>query len=113
MTILIPLTQQALKRVKADKSVDFSYEQLCFCYADIAGHNFMITNGNQLYIIDFGQAAFLPASFMSFVLNTSRGSSTGFVREISNRVQFPEFGNLEAMNRIAYCFAMSNSSKLG
>lgn len=113
VSTLTRLTQQVLKRVKVKKSVHFSNERLYFCYADIAPHNFLITTDNQLCIIDFEHAAFLPGSFISFVFHLPRGSSLHFVKEISNRVQFPELGNLEAMNWVAYHFTMGGSSSLG
>ncbi|PMD57698.1 uncharacterized protein K444DRAFT_631859 [Hyaloscypha bicolor E] len=50
------------------QKVDFSNEQLCFCYSDIWEHNFVITEAREIYVLDFGDATFLPTSFMSLVL---------------------------------------------
>jgi serine/threonine protein kinase len=102
-----------LKGVKLDKRVDFSNEELYFCYADIAPHNFLITNGNQLCVIDFGHAAFLPAAFMSFILHSPSGSSFAFVEQISSRMQFLKSGNLDAMNWVAYHFGVRGRSSFG
>jgi Choline/ethanolamine kinase len=102
-----------LKGVKSDKRVDFSNEELCFCYADIAPHNFLITSGNQMCIIDFEHAAFLPAGFMSFILHSPNGSSFAFVEQISSRVHFPRSGNLNAMNSVAYHFGVRGRSAFG
>jgi hypothetical protein len=41
---------------------------MCFCYTDIQEHNVIPTPNDELYIIDFEHAAFLPVSCMSYAL---------------------------------------------
>ncbi|KAH8762967.1 kinase-like domain-containing protein [Hyaloscypha finlandica] len=88
------------------EKVDFSNEQLCFCYSDIWEHNFIITEARQIYVIDFGDAAFLPTSFMSLVLQNPKGL---LLPNISSRISFPESPNLNAMRRASYVFKIAHN----
>jgi Phosphotransferase enzyme family len=99
-----------LEKVGSEKSVDFSNDKLCLCYADIAPHNFLITDANQLYVIDFEHAAFLPASFMSYIFHVPRSS---FVSKVSSMVPFSKSGNLEALGLVSYHFHIRDSSSYG
>jgi serine/threonine protein kinase len=81
-----------------------------FCYHDIAPRNFMITNDDDLYLIDFGHAAFLPESFMSYTLHVPNGP---FVGEVAKRLSVQRSSNLEAMNSVRYHFGMRDSSAFG
>jgi hypothetical protein len=52
------------------EKVDFSNEQLCFCYSDIREHNFVITEARQICVLD----AF---TFGSIVLRWVQAGMTG------------------------------------
>jgi hypothetical protein len=92
------------------QKVDFSNEQLCFCYSDIWEHNFVITEAREIYVLDFGDATFLPTSFMSLVLQNPGGF---LLSKISSRISFPESPNLNAMRRASYVLKIASSSRIG
>ena len=75
------------------EKVDFSNEELCFCYSDIWEDNFLITKAGQIYVIDFQDAAFLPMSFMSFVLHKP-------TKPLIPKI--PAKFSLNAMKRVSY-----------
>jgi hypothetical protein len=90
------------------EKVDFSNEQLCFCYSDIREHNFVITEARQICVLDFGDATFLPTSFMSLVLQNPKG----LLPKISSRISFPESPNLNAMRRASYVFKIAHEATI-
>jgi len=92
------------------EKVYFSNEQLCFCYSDNWEHNFIITKASQIYVLDFGDAAFLPTSFMSLVLHKPGGFS---LSKISSRISFPESLNLNAMRRASYVLKIASNNRIG
>jgi hypothetical protein len=71
-----------LKLGGSKDEVNFSNEEMCLCYSNITVDNFLITKADQIYVIDFGDTAFLP-SFMSFVLH---GGMKPLTKRISNKV---------------------------
>lgn len=83
---------------------------MCFCFSDIQDHNFIFTDSDQgyLYIIDFEHAAFLPISFMAFVLDQS---PTWLVDAIRERIGLSESEmddntNLDHMGWVRYYFGV-------
>jgi Choline/ethanolamine kinase len=99
-----------LEKVKSNKKVEFSHDTISFCYHDIEARNFLITNNNDMYVIDFEHAAFLPESFMSYTLHAPKGP---FVREIASRLTVRPSSNLEAMGLVRYHFAVRDCSSFG
>lgn len=49
--------------------VNFEAEKLVFVYSDLNAKNFLITPEGELYVVDFGYSAFLPESFMAYVVH--------------------------------------------
>jgi hypothetical protein len=90
--------------------VNFSNEHLCLCYSDIWEHNFIITEASQIYVLDFGDATFLPTSFMSLVLHKPGGF---LLPKISSRISFPESPNLNAMRRASYVLKIASNNRIG
>jgi serine/threonine protein kinase len=107
LKILTHFTKQMLKMTK--HQVDFSNEELCLCYSDITEDNFLITKAGQVYVIDFQDAAFLPTTFMSFVLHTGMKP---LAKTISNKVSLPKSANLDAMIRATPIFHMTSTKTL-
>lgn len=90
--------------------IQFSKERMCFCFSDIQDHNFIFTNSDQgfLYVVDFEHAAFLPISFMAFVLDQSPSWLADAIRE---RIGLPKSEmddntNLVHMGWVRYYFGL-------
>jgi serine/threonine protein kinase len=112
-SLIIVLTifmKQVLKLGGSKDEVDFSNEELCLCYSDITVDNFLITKAGQIYVIDFGEAAFLPRSFMSFVLH---GRRKYLSQRISDKMSLPKSANHGAMGLASYFFQISSDSRIG
>lgn len=105
--MLMTFTKQVLKMTAYH--VDFSNEELCMCYSDISEDNFLITNAGQIYVIDFQDAAFLPTSFMTFVL---KAGIKPLAQTISDKVSLPKSINLDAMFRATHLFHMISNRAL-
>jgi serine/threonine protein kinase len=87
--------------------IDFTGEKLCFCFADLFEGNFIFTESNTLYIVDFHHAAFLPTSFMTYALDQPRPVCAA----IKDKFALPQ-NNLAAM-RVAGYYFMIGSRKIG
>ena len=89
--------------IRSDQpTVDFSKEKLCFCFGDLYEKNFLFSDNNDLYIIDFEQASFLPVSFMSYALIQPRMVCAG----LKDRLSLPQ-DNLPGMIKAGSYFIMS------
>ena len=104
------MKKQVLKLGRVKDQVDFSKEELCLCYSDITGGNFLITKAGQTYVIDFEHAGFLPRSFMSLVLH---GSAKPLGKCISEKLSIAISPNLYAMSRASYFFKISANIRIG
>ena len=83
------------------KRVDFSSDRMMFYYSDIHGGNFILTEDNQLFVIDFEDAGYLPESFMSHALYR-RGNI--FLRDIVAKTAVRKSENQAAMIFASYMF---------
>ncbi|KAH6675107.1 hypothetical protein B0J14DRAFT_29184 [Halenospora varia] len=52
--------------------IDFREEDICFCFSDLYEGNFIFTDEDDLYILDFHHAGFLPVSFMTYAFDQPR-----------------------------------------
>jgi hypothetical protein len=71
-------------------------------YSDLYAGNFIFTDTEDLYVIDFEQANFLPLSFMSYAMFQNH-FMCGVLKE---RIDLPS-QNIEVMRRIGSLFVMS------
>lgn len=100
INVLPSFINQVLKIVRCKgEEVDFSKKSLRLCYSDIWGDNFFITETGQICVIDLEDAAFLPTSFMNFVLH---GGNKPLAKSISDKVSLPVSANLSAMSIASY-----------
>lgn len=82
--------------------VDFTREKVVFVYSDINSTNFIVTPGGEdLYVVDFGHAGFLPESFMafaihSFIPNYAAGLARA-IKSLINRSVRPESAGVEEL----------------
>ncbi|PVH77713.1 hypothetical protein DL98DRAFT_636934 [Cadophora sp. DSE1049] len=79
--------------VTNDLSINFQNEDLCFCYSDLFEGNFIFTDKDDLYIVDFEHTGFLPASFMTYALDQPRPACTAIKKDFA----LLPHENLEAM----------------
>jgi serine/threonine protein kinase len=91
-------------------TVDFSSEELIFYYSDIHPGNFLIDEDDRICVFDFGDAGFLPLSFMSFVLHQNARSLTS---SIAAELPVPKSQNLEAMNVASYRIKIASNPRIG
>ena len=110
ITVLTSFFKQVLRQGRSKDKVDFSGEEMCLCYSDIYMDNFIITKAGQIYVIDFGDVAFLPKSFMSFVLHGGRKPLTA---KILHKVPLSKSANHAAMNLVAYFFGIFSERHIG
>ena len=88
-----------------------SLTRRCVSATLISGRkNFFITKDGQIYVIDFQHAAFLPTSFMNFIL---RKPTKPLVPKITAMVSLPESVNLSAMNRTSYILKIASDNMIG
>lgn len=80
--------------------------ELCFYYTDLYPGNFIFTDTGNLCVIDFDEAGFLPASFMSYALRQSRWALGHWIQD---KINLPTH-NLDAMENIFYWFAIGATS---
>lgn len=74
---------------------------LCFYCSGFFPGKFIFTDStDNLYLIDFDQAGFLPPSFMSYALAESRWTPGLWIKD-TGILKLPEH-NLDAMKNIAY-----------
>lgn len=75
---------------------------MCFCFADLYEGNFIFTESNSLYVVDFHHVSFLPTSFMTYALDQPRPVCAA----IRDKFPLPR-NNLAAMKVAGYYFMIS------
>lgn len=96
------LLQVANCRTKIDIPLDFTGEDMCFCFSDLFEGNFIFTETGSLYVVDFTDVSFLPTSFMTYAFD-QRWPACQIMRD---RFDLPQ-GNLRAMRLAGYYFMIS------
>ncbi|KAI0324548.1 hypothetical protein GY45DRAFT_1262642 [Cubamyces sp. BRFM 1775] len=104
---------EVLRLPKTTLRVDFQTETvngLVLCPSDPNDTNFIIDEGGNLWVIDFGRTSFLPPSFVSYSLTSS---SDRFVQRIAARIVCPPSANLPAMRAASGRLVIFNDNTLG
>ncbi|KAI0382542.1 kinase-like domain-containing protein [Hypomontagnella monticulosa] len=94
------------------RTIRFSGERMCFCFSDIHEANVIFTNmdNGYVYIIDFEHAAFLPISFMAYVLNWA---DSWILLNLRRRItlqpgEMEGNANLVPLSRVKYIYTFCN-----
>ena len=88
------------ERMGRNYDANFAGETLSFYYADINDTNFIITKNNQLYVIDFQEAGFLPKSFMDFVLHATTEFAYQVAQELSPGTPTPQITQMTGVSNL-------------
>jgi serine/threonine protein kinase len=87
--------------------IDFTGEDLCFCFSDLFEGNFIFTDTGNLCVVDFNHVSFLPTSFMAYAFDQPRLVCA----KIKDRFDLSQ-ANLEGMRAAGYYFMIS-TRKIG